>query len=268
VLERVGALMREVAAEAVLPRFQRLAEHEILEKSPGDLVTVADREAERLLEARLAELVPGSLVVGEEAVSSDPSLLSHLANEGTVWLVDPVDGTSNFAAGRAPFAMMVALLKAGRTVAAWILDPLEGAEATAELGSGAFVNGTRAAAPSGSRPAHELRGSVAARYLPPTARSAIAAAEGAVGEVLPGRNCAGYEYPAIARDDQQFAFFWRMLAWDHAPGVLFIEECGGTARHLDGSPYDPTAPGHGVLVAQNIDTWQAVRAGLFGALPG
>jgi fructose-1,6-bisphosphatase/inositol monophosphatase family enzyme len=122
-------------------------------------------------------------------------------------------------------------------------------------------------APSGHRPAQELRGSVASRYLPSAHRAAIAAATGAVGEVLPGRNCAGYEYPAVARDEQQFVFFWRMLPWDHAPGVLFIEECGGTARHLDGRPYDPTDPGQGVLVAQNIDTWQTVRTSLLGALP-
>jgi fructose-1,6-bisphosphatase/inositol monophosphatase family enzyme len=126
VIDKVAVLMREVAAQAVLPRYQRLIASEIREKAPGDLVTVADSDAERLLAARLVELIPGSAVVGEEAVYSDPSLMSHIAMDATVWLVDPVDGTGNFAGGREPFAMMVALLRAGRTEAAWILHPVSG----------------------------------------------------------------------------------------------------------------------------------------------
>lgn len=89
------------------------------EKSPGELVTVADREAEAWLTPRLAALVPGSRVVGEEAVEADPSLLEGLEG-GVAWLLDPVDGTSNFARGEARFAMMAALLRDGEALAAWM----------------------------------------------------------------------------------------------------------------------------------------------------
>ena len=81
------------------------------------MVTVADRRAEELISAGLRRLRPGSVVVGEEAVADDPALLRHLRDGGDVWLVDPVDGTANFAAGRRPFALMVALLTDGEPAA-------------------------------------------------------------------------------------------------------------------------------------------------------
>jgi fructose-1,6-bisphosphatase/inositol monophosphatase family enzyme len=267
VLERVDALMREVAAEVVLPRFQRLAEHEIAEKGPGDLVTVADRESERLLTERLPALLPGSAVVGEEAVAADPTVLDRLQSQGAVWLVDPVDGTANFAAGREPFAMMVALLRGGETVAGWILDPVAGTAAIAERGSGAYLGGVRVTTPQEERPATALHGPVSASYLPAEVRTSIAAAAGTVGALLPGRFCAGYEYPAVVRDQQQFIFFWRMNPWDHAAGTLLVEESGGKVAHLDGARYDPTRLRTGTLIALNASIWQTVRSTLLAAVP-
>jgi 3'-phosphoadenosine 5'-phosphosulfate (PAPS) 3'-phosphatase len=72
-IDQVAAIIRETAAEEVLPRFRELAAHDIHEKAPGDLVTTADLAVERVLTRRLAELVPGSAVVGEEAVHHDPA---------------------------------------------------------------------------------------------------------------------------------------------------------------------------------------------------
>ncbi len=116
-IDEVGELIRQVAHDVVLPRFQHLAAGEVHEKAPGELVTVADQESERLLTTGLMRLLPGSVVVGEEAVAADPQVLRHLDDAGPVWLVDPVDGTANFAAGRDPFAVMVALQRDGETAA-------------------------------------------------------------------------------------------------------------------------------------------------------
>src|SRR5690349_17857225 len=112
-IERVVSLLREVASELVLPRFGRLAAGEVSEKSPGDMVTIADKQAELVLQQRLTGMLPGSLAVGEEAVAADPSVLERVSSDRPVWLIDPIDGTGNFAAGREPFAMMVTLLHAG-----------------------------------------------------------------------------------------------------------------------------------------------------------
>src|SRR5262249_31532208 len=106
----VIALMREVAATHILPRFRKLAAHEIHEKAPGNLVTIADLEAERALTPALTALIPGSLVVGEEAVAHDPAILDRLAGDDPVWVVDPVDGTQNFTKAVPCFAVIVALV--------------------------------------------------------------------------------------------------------------------------------------------------------------
>jgi hypothetical protein len=93
--EAVEKLIRSVAAEQIMPRWQHLLQEQINEKTPGDLVTIADKEAEARLTEALAGLIPGSRVVGEEAVSADPRLLDGL-DQGCVWLVDPLDGATSW----------------------------------------------------------------------------------------------------------------------------------------------------------------------------
>ena len=100
-LDQVAELIREVAATVVLPRFRHLATDEVHQKAPGDLVTIADQESERELTRGLTALLPGSTVVGEEAAAADPGVLDRLDGRGPIWIVDPVDGTNNFAAGTA-----------------------------------------------------------------------------------------------------------------------------------------------------------------------
>ena len=96
--EPVADLIRTVAAEVILPRFQNLAAHEVIEKAANDLVTIADRESEARLSEGLARLLPEASIVGEEACAADPSLLAALSND-LCWIIDPIDGTGNFAAG-------------------------------------------------------------------------------------------------------------------------------------------------------------------------
>jgi fructose-1,6-bisphosphatase/inositol monophosphatase family enzyme len=258
-MDKVDALMREAAAIAILPRFRRLQSHEIEEKTPGELVTAADREAERILTAGLRDLKPGSIVIGEEACAVDPALVSRVAGDGDVWLVDPVDGTANFAAGREPFAVMVALVRRSETIASWMLDPVGGVMARAERGGGAFIDGRRAAASRDCPTAELLRGAVLKKFLPPADRAAVERREALIAEVLPGFMCAGREYPAVVAGEQHFALFRRMLPWDHAPGALFAEEAGARARRLDFAPYVPGDQRPGLLVAQNEEVWRLVR---------
>ena len=262
-LDQVAELIREVAATVVLPRFQKLRDHEIEQKAPGDLVTVADQESERALTRGLTALLPGSQVVGEEAVAADPDVLRHVGDGGAVWIVDPVDGTNNFAAGKTPFAVMVALLREGEPVASWILDVVDERMTVAEAGSGAYIDGVRVKTRTDDPGAAELRGVVAHKYLPADLRERCAPNYPRFAEVTAGHHCAGYEYPAVATDEQQFALFWRILPWDHVPGSLILREAGGTVLHLDGSEYRPTDSERGLLVASNTDVWQTVNNTLF-----
>jgi fructose-1,6-bisphosphatase/inositol monophosphatase family enzyme len=254
-MDAVSQLLREAANTAVLPVYGR-REAAAEEKTPGEWVTVADRAAESFLAPQLTALIPGSVVVGEEMVSADAGILGHLASDGDVWLLDPLDGTANFAAGTGPFAMMAALVRHGETVASWILDPLSGQLACAQRGAGSWLDGRRIEASAVTAPTAALTGAVLRRFLPDALAGHVASAGPRFAQLTAGTGCAGADYPAIVTGIQDFTFYWRTLPWDHAPGVLFICEAGGAAQRLDGSPYRPAQHARpGLLVARNAATW-------------
>jgi fructose-1,6-bisphosphatase/inositol monophosphatase family enzyme len=256
----VVPLLQQASAASILPRFRQLLESQIHEKSPGELVTIVDREVESFLSRELARVVPGSVVVGEEACSANPELLHQLRSE-RAWVVDPLDGTGNFIAGREQFAILLGYFEAGSCLASWLYRPIDGALYRAERGAGASVSGSRW--PVTRSAAAGLRGIVKTRFLPPPLREQVTSrAAVRLSEVLPGANCTAFDYPEIASGDVDFALYWRTLPWDHAACVLFIEEAGGIARRLDGAAYDPTDTREGLLVAGDESRWHAARAAL------
>ena len=111
-LDAVAALCNRVALQVHLPLFgQGMAGDE---KSPGEVVSRVDREAERLLLDGLADVTPDVPVIGEEAASEDPSLIEALHGARPVWLVDPLDGTQHFLDGSPDHAIMLALVDRAR----------------------------------------------------------------------------------------------------------------------------------------------------------
>lgn len=138
----VEEAVRKAAAAEITPRFRQLAAHEIVEKNgPHDLVTVADRAAEEYLTASLTTLLPGSVVVGEEAVHADPAVYEELQGDAPVWIVDPVDGTRQFVRGEPGFCSLVALARRGELLASWTFAPALDEMAVAVRGRGATLNG-------------------------------------------------------------------------------------------------------------------------------
>ena len=227
------------------------------------MVNAADREAELILSEGLLDLLPGSKVLGEEACSTRPTLIEELKNEARLWVVDPVDGTANYVAGIPCFAVMVARLDFGETVASWILDPVTDSLVAAERSAGAVLDGDRLCTDPSPRAFGEMRGAVITTFLPIAMRSDLERRAARLGSVVPGLRCAGHEYPALARGDQHFSLFWRTLPWDHAPGALMLTEAGGKVVRPDGSAYYPLDGRFGLIAAQNPDIWEAVAAGLF-----
>lgn len=258
---RVAALLREVAAAVVMPRFRTLTADEIVEKTPGELVTVADREAEILLTAGLAE-IEDVRVVGEEAVAADASLLDGIG-AGRVWIVDPIDGTANFAAGRPPFGLMIALIEDGLVQAGWLYDPVTGRLCHAHRGGGAFVNGERIAARTTGRPRPVA--ALATLFMTPDERTATEARAAPVYDVVPIPRCAAEQYPRLCLGENDVSLFKRTLPWDHAPGSLFLAEAGGRIAHWDGSDYRIGDGKLGLLATSSPALWdQAARVLLGG----
>lgn len=264
-IDKVGEVVREAAEVAIAPRFRQLAAHDFEEKTPGEVVTVADREAETMIAARLREMLPGVPVVGEEAVALDATLLDALRTEPMAWLVDPLDGTVNFANGDPHWAVMVALVREGETVASWIHRHTDDRLYVAERGSGAWCDGLRLTCATGRSALATLRGAVLPRFLTDEERARIVPALDRFERVSDGYTCAGYEYPAIIEGEQEFALFQRLLPWDHAPGTLLLTEAGGVARRPDGSPLTLDHTRRGLLLASSETVWETVRATLYGS---
>ncbi len=255
--ERVAVFIREAAEADIMPRFRALAAHEIIEKNPGDVVTVADHDAEERLTERLQGLTPGALIVGEEAAHREPHLLDKLDNEtGPVWIIDPVDGTANFAASRPTFAVMVAYIDAGETRNGWIYDPVNDVMAVAELGAGAWINGRRAHL---SETKGRLIGRVNFGLISQARRPAVRRRLEDQFTIEKSMRCAGHEFAAIATGASQFRLYNRLWAWDHAPGVLLNREAGGHVARQDGASYRPTERTSGLLSAPNEDWWHRIN---------
>ena len=248
----VTAMMRSVAADIILPRFRTLAAHEIAEKTPGDLVTIADRESEARLTDRLAALLPGSRVIGEEAAAADPAILDGIG-EGVAWVIDPLDGTMNFAEGKHPFAIMIALIADGETQAGWILDPVTGRLCHAALGRGAFVDGERVTARATGGPLPVA--AIATYFLTPERRAEIEARAAGRLRLTAIPRCAGEQYPRLVLGQNDLTLFERSHAWDHLPGALFLEEAGGRIARPDGSRYRAAVPGNGLIAASTPANW-------------
>ncbi|WP_329558795.1 inositol monophosphatase [Streptomyces uncialis] len=240
-LTDVEEAVRQAAAAEITPRFRQLAVDEIVQKTgPHDLVTIADQLAEKHLTGALTALLPGSVVVGEEAVHADPSTYGALAGDAPVWIVDPVDGTRQFVHGDPGFCTLVALARHGELLASWTYAPVLGEMAVAVRGGGAFLDGTRLTAGSPA-PGTDLRVAMShPDYTTPDQKRALL---GLDSEGVAARPCgsAGLEYLAIARGAlDAIAFSWES-AWDHAAGLLLVAEAGGTHATLDGTPF--TLPG-------------------------
>lgn len=253
----VSALMRKVAAEVVMPRYRALTADQIIEKAPGDLVTVADREAELRLAAGLIDILPEARVVGEEACAADPALVDTVGN-GRVWIVDPIDGTHNFTAGHPPFGLMVALVGDGDAEAAWLLDPVTGRLCHATRDGGAFIDGDRVTARETGAPRPVA--ALATIFMGEEERAAVVARASPHLDLVAIPRCAAEQYPRLCLGQNDIAVFRRTLPWDHAPGALFLNEAGGRAARRDGALYRVGDGQTGMLAASSPAMWDRAAA--------
>ena len=243
---QIEELMRKVSETAIMPRFRNLSSDEIIEKAEDDLVTVADREAEAMLAEGLAAIDPSLAIVGEEACHADRALLKSLS--GDCWIIDPIDGTHNFAHGHAPFGILLARSSGGLTQSGWIYDCVSGRFCSAHRGCGAYVGSERVhARTTGEAPPVAA---ISVIFLDPQRREAVARHIAPHYRTVETPRCAAEQYPRLALGQNDVSFFERTLAWDHAAGALWLEESGGKIARPDGSPY-------------RVDEWD--RPGLIGA---
>lgn len=251
--EDVAALIKQCAHDIIMPYHNNLADGDIDFKN-GDVnnkVTVADRMSEEFLTEKLLALLPGSEVVGEEAVADDEDLLEHLVDKGkTVWVIDPIDGTSNFTRGSETFCVIVALVHDGETKMGWIYDPCRDSMAFAEKGKGAFIDGVQMDL-SNVEAGDEPKGYAGHRY-----------SDRMDGIAMTTLRCSGLEYVSMAKGEALFSVYRMMKPWDHLAGTLLVQEAGGLVAKWDHSAYKPDDDRGGLITAVNQDLWRKVRSSI------
>lgn len=216
------------AGELVLSASQRLEALNIEQKSPRDYVSEVDRDSERLIKERILQAFPDDGFLGEEFGQED----SALAGESTSWIVDPLDGTTNFIRGIPHYAISIARRKGAEVDVAVVYDPVKEELFSASLGNGAFLNGN---AISVSKP-EAFDGALIATGVPFSGKllDELALFTGTLTDLLDqktsgirrlGSAALDLAYVAAGRYDG----FWeaRLQPWDIAAGALLVKEAGG-----------------------------------------
>jgi fructose-1,6-bisphosphatase/inositol monophosphatase family enzyme len=265
---RLGEILSRAARTEIMPRFGGLTAKEVREKSSRfDVVTDADDAAELAISAALAAAYPESVVIGEEATARDPRLLDVIGVADFAFVLDPLDGTKNFASGLPLFGVMAAATVRGEVVLAAIHDPVCRNTAFALRGEGAWTqseDGSRADLKvAGAVPIREMDAIVGTNFLPEPLRTTVNRNLSQL-RITSWLRCAAHEYRMAAAGHTDLLFYNKLMPWDHAAGWLLHQEAGGYSAHFDGTPYCPTHLTGGLICAPDEASWLLARGALLG----
>jgi myo-inositol-1(or 4)-monophosphatase len=219
----------ETAVAAGRLLASRVGALEIGEKGTrGDLVTAADRESEAFIVERIRRAFPASSILGEEGSA-------HAGSSDERWIIDPVDGTTNYAHGYPLWCVSIGYERAGEMVAGAIYSPVLDELYAAERGAGATCNGARI----GVSPIERVRDALVCTGFIPAKferNGANFAKLSTLAQAVRRDGSAALDLCFVARG--RFDAFWELdlSAWDVAAGSLIIREAGGRVTAIDGSP--------------------------------
>ena len=254
-------LIRRTARAEILPRFRTLSATDIDQKSgPMDVVTAADREAEKMIVRGLLSMFPNALIVGEESMTEDK--IAELAEAEMGFTIDPVDGTWNFANGLSTFGVILAMTRFGVPVFGLIYDPvMDDVLIADETGPAQILaprRPARSVAVSKGGPVENLTGFVSFYNIPEDKRPQMAALMTRFQRLYMLR-CAAHEFRMMAQGHVDFVLCSSLSPWDHAAGALIVGRAGGHVACLDGSEYRAQMRSGYLLCASDAATWGRVR---------
>jgi myo-inositol-1(or 4)-monophosphatase len=237
--EAAGAVIRKAAAS--------LENLEWENKGIADFVTDADRDAEQAITDVIYRYLPNALIIGEELTPA-----SELAAEGIAFVVDPLDGTTNFLHGYPEYAVSIGVISNGEQVAAVVLNCASGEIFTAERGSGAFRDGDPISVSKISEPERALIGT-GFPFKRPDLLDSYVKQFSAVSRATAGIRRAGSAAVDLASVAcGRFDAFWELdlAPWDIAAGLLLVREAGGVVTD---TARQQKRPSFGSVVAGNPD---------------
>lgn len=256
-------LVRRAARAEIMPRFRNLAQGDITTKSgPHDLVTEADHQAEAMIARGLQRMFPHALIIGEEAVAAKPSLRESVSAAELAIIIDPVDGTWNFAHGLPLFGVIIAVTRFGRPVLGLLYDPVADdwiiADEATPTRLGAALGAERPAKVSSGGELSDLQGYMHFSLMTQDQQELLAPLLPELARVTALR-CSCHEYRVLAQGAVDFVMSSMLNPWDHAAGVVACQQAGGIAMMLDGRTYNTEITEGVLLCAANQDTWTRLR---------
>jgi myo-inositol-1(or 4)-monophosphatase len=244
--ERLARLAERAAARAggYLLNVRRPAPSEWAVKGHHDFVTVVDRTAEALIREDLLAAEPESRVIGEE-LSPDDGALS-----GLCWIVDPLDGTTNFLHGYPWWAVSIAVALDGEIVAGTVFHVPAHRRYTAWRGGGAWCGSDRLAVSAVHDPGQALIGTGFPFKTPEDLPAYLAQCSRIFPATAGVRRAGSAAIDLATVANGEFDAFWELTLapWDTAAGIILVREAGGVVTDLDGAP---AQVGHGGVVAGN-----------------
>jgi myo-inositol-1(or 4)-monophosphatase len=225
---KLKTIIVQCADEEILPRFQRVR---ISVKTDGSLVTDADFATQERLKTALQELCPEVGFVGEEMSAEEQQRRFNEAADG-VWILDPLDGTRNFAAGIAYFSVSLALIKKDEVALGLVYDPVRREMFSAVKGEGTQLNGQVLKARPFPWPLQKCIGLIDFKRLPKDLAGRLAqhppyASQRSFGSVA-------LDWCWIAAGRGHIYLHGNQKLWDYAAGWLILQEAGGYSCSLDG----------------------------------
>ncbi len=251
-IDELEPILRQVAALELMPRFNRVG-HDV--KADGSLLTEADLAVDRALHDELTHRWPDIAFLSEEMPrKQQEALLAE--SDRPLWVLDPVDGTSNFVAGIPYFAISIALIVNGQPVLGMTLDPVRNECFAANRGNGAYLNAERLQV----KPAEiELGHAVALvdfKRLSPALKTRLMEAS-PFGSQRNFGSCA-LEWCWMAAGRGHVYLHGGMKLWDIAPGSLILAEAGGLSSTLDGDEvFVPRMESRSVIMSPSRELFAA-----------
>ncbi|WP_421361227.1 inositol monophosphatase family protein [Agrobacterium rosae] len=267
-LEFLVSTVADAGVNDILPRFRNLSASDISEKtSVIDLVTEADILAEKRITAALLERFPKAHIVGEETYDADHSVIPALVDAPLAFVIDPIDGTFNYASGLAAFGTLLAVTIKGETVAGIIHDPVMGDTIVSVKGAGATLkrkNGSEAKVTVAKPVDLSQMVGVFSWGHSFEERRPVIAANMTKAKMALSLNCSAHEYWLVSSGKIHFIGHEKLMPWDHLAGVLTHQEAGGYTAKFDGTPYRPGDLSGGILSAPDKDSWKMIRREIVG----
>jgi myo-inositol-1(or 4)-monophosphatase len=242
--EQLREVLYATAVDELLPRFRKTASQV---KSDGSLVTEADLAAQTRISAAIKELCPEYVLVGEETPEDmQKSLFGN--RDGTFWILDPLDGTTNFACGVPFFAISLALIRGRQPLLGAVYDPIRDEFFFAARDAGAKLNGSPLASKPSSVPLKHGIGIVDFKRIDPSLATRLVTAPPYASQRSFGSVALDWCWLAAGRG--HVYLHGNQKVWDYAAGTLILAEAGGRAATLEGDPvFDGTYKARSAVAA-------------------